>query len=158
MNKTLLKVFGIILGVATIALAIAVFSQGVGYYENNISYGGDAYTGIQNAAAQSANNVKYVGEMIRFALGSQMLVMGLAMLLGSLCIRTKVAEEDAEAICEAEPEEKEEKQPAPAPLPFGKPNLSSHLTDEAGEWKCTRCGTVNESVGIYCHVCGKAKD
>ena len=60
MNKKLLKIFGIALGVLTIILAIVVFTQNVGYYESSHSYGGDAYTGIQNASAQAANNVKYV--------------------------------------------------------------------------------------------------
>ena len=45
MNTKLLKIFGIILGVATIVLAIIVFSKSVGYSESNQSYGGDAYTG-----------------------------------------------------------------------------------------------------------------
>ena len=105
MNKKLLKIFGIILGALTIALAVSVFLDGVGYYEGNISYGGDVYDAIQNAAAQAANNVKYVGEMIRFALGSQLMVMGLAMLLGSLCIRV---EEPTEDKTEEKPDEEAE--------------------------------------------------
>ena len=152
MNKKLLKIFGIILGAVTILLAILVFTHDVGYYESNLSYGGDAYTGIQNAAAQTSNNVKYVGEMLRFALGSQMLVAGLAMVLGSLCIRVK--------------EKKEIPAPAPVqtaaePWPFAPAGTGSYkppVTAEAEEWRCTRCKTLNEGVGIYCHVCGKAKE
>lgn len=180
MNKKLLKIFGLILGVVTIVLSIVVFCRNVGYYESSVSYGGDAYTGIQNAAAQTANNVKYVGEMIRFALGAQMLVMGLAMVLGSLCIRTeeKVQISEPEQAPEQkpepeqvneseqkdepektdEPEEEEEPEQAPvAPLPFGQLGRKA-TAGEQEEWKCSRCGTVNESVGPFCHVCGKAKE
>ena len=35
-----------------------------GEYESNSSYGGDAYTGIQNAAATTANNVDDLGEYL----------------------------------------------------------------------------------------------
>ena len=159
-----------------------------GSWEASNSYGGDAYTGIQNAAAQTANNVKYVGEMIRFALGAQMLVLGLAMVLGSLCIRTeekvliaepeqkvepeqvnepeqKVEPEQAdepeqkdEPEKQDEPEEEEAPEQAPvAPLPFGQLGRKA-AEGEVEEWKCSRCGTVNESVGPFCHVCGKAKE
>ena len=194
MNKKLLKIFGIILGVVTIVLAVIVLCKGVGYYESNVSYGGDAYTGIQNAAAQAANNVMYVGEMIRFALGAQMLVMGLAMVLGSLCIRIEEAvqitepeqktepqqaeepeqevepeqvdegqeeaepEQENEPQQEAKPKQEEEPEQAPvAPLPFGQLGRKA-AAGELEEWKCSRCGTVNESVGPFCHVCGKARE
>ena len=158
MNKKLLKIFGIILGVATIVLAIIVFSKSVGYSESNQSYGGDAYTGIQNAAAQAANNVKYVGEMLRFALGSQMLVMGLGMLLGSLCIRTK------DAVKVEMPAPMPVQKPVSAPVqkpaaqqPFAYTGYKPPVTGAPAEWKCPRCGTVNEAEGRFCHVCGKAK-
>ena len=145
MHKTLLKVFGIILGVATIILAICVFDQTVGYYEGSNAYGGDAYTGIQNAAAQTANNVKYVGEMIRFALGSQMLVTGLAMLLGSLCIRTK------EKVTAPTPVKM-----ASAPQPYA-PAPSTPVPTAPRNWKCPRCGTVNEAESRFCYTCGLPK-
>lgn len=58
------KIFGI--GLLVIAVVCLVFSilcfnmefDSSGSYESYKSYGGDAYTGIQNAAAQTANNVK----------------------------------------------------------------------------------------------------
>ena len=86
MNKKLLKGFGIILGLVTIVLAISVFSQSVGYSEGSYSYGGDAYTGIQNAAAQTANNVQDVGEMIRTGLGCILILHGAILLSVAICI------------------------------------------------------------------------
>ena len=137
MNKKLLKIFGIALGVLTIILAIVVFTQNVGYYESSHSYGADAYTGIQNASAQAANNVKYVGEMIRFAMGSMMLVMGLAMVLGSLCIRT------------------EKKTIAVKTPVFAAPNgYQAPVTQPAGNWNCSKCGFPNEPDSRFCQNCG----
>ena len=137
MNKKLLKIFGIALGVLTIILAIVVFTQNVGYYESSHSYGGDAYTGIQNASAQAANNVKYVGEMIRFAMGSMMLVMGLAMVLGSLCIRT-------------------EKKTSAVQVPvFAAPNGNqAPVTQPDGNWNCSKCSFPNEPDSRFCQNCG----
>lgn len=140
MNKKLLKIFGIALGALTIILAIVIFTQNVGYYESSYSYGGDAYTGIQNAAAQTANNVKYVGEMIRFAMGSMMLVMGLAMLLGSLCIRV------------------EKKKPAPQVPSFIPSNgYPAPATQPAAKWNCSKCGFQNEPDSRFCQTCGAPK-
>ena len=137
MNKKLLKIFGIALGVLTIILAIVVFTQNVGYYESSHSYGGDAYTGIQNASAQAANNVKYVGEMIRFAMGSMMLVMGLAMVLGSLCIRT------------------EKKTTAVQTPVFAAPNgYQAPVTQPDGNWNCSKCSFPNEPDSRFCQNCG----
>ena len=137
MNKKLLKIFGIALGVLTIILAIVVFTQNVGYYESSHSYGGDAYTGIQNASAQAANNVKYVGEMIRFAMGSMMLVMGLAMVLGSLCIRT------------------EKKTIAVQTPVFAAPNgYQAPVTQPDGNWNCSKCSFPNEPDSRFCQNCG----
>lgn len=163
MHKKLLKIFGIILGVLTIVLAFVVFSKGVGYYESNMSYGGDAYTGIQNAAAQTANNVKYVGEMIRFALGSQMLVMGLAMLLGSLCIRTR-EQVQGDAPVRIPPVAPS----VPVPQGYGQPAPQSYappvvevrqqpVAAEPAQWRCSKCGTVHEGGGRFCHVCGNSR-
>ena len=49
-NWKLLKIFGIVLGILSLVLAFVLFDQSVGYTEGSYSYGGDAYTGIQNAA------------------------------------------------------------------------------------------------------------
>lgn len=59
----------LIAGVALIALGITSmlfinYTYYFGAYEDNNTYGGDAYTGIQNAAAQTANNVYNVGELL----------------------------------------------------------------------------------------------
>ena len=180
MNKKLLKIFGIILGVLAIVLAIVIFTQDVGYYESNHSYGGDAYTGIQNASAQAANNIMYVGELIRFSIGSLMLVMGLGMLLGSLCITTgkKAAAPMMQApiapiapMTPKAPAAPNAAQPAPAPkAPAAQPPVTAHtpvfgapdgyqasVVYPVSNWKCANCGSSNEPDSRFCQNCGTAK-
>ena len=80
-NKGLLKliacIIGIVSGLLSAVLGLITYGMSTGSYESSLSYGGDAYTGIQNAAAQSANNMLYASEIIRFGFGSLLLVLGL---------------------------------------------------------------------------------
>lgn len=79
------------IGVAAIVFAIICFCHGFyfsGSYVYHITYGGDAYTGIQNAAADTANNVKYLGSLLSNAAhfsgvctGFLLLVVGALLLL-----------------------------------------------------------------------------
>ena len=71
--------FMIVVGILAIILAIVCFSKDVGNTSLGYSYGGDAYTGIQNAAAQTANNVLYLTRIVRFGFSSVLLVLGLGM-------------------------------------------------------------------------------
>ena len=84
-------IFFIIIGILSVTLAIITFSQEIsdfsGGYENYLTYQGDAYTGIQNAAAQTANNVRTLSglvitlaQIVKFGLGSILLVAGLTLL------------------------------------------------------------------------------
>ena len=63
------------LAIALLALVFAIVSFATdvssysGSHESNETYGGDAYTGIQNAAAQTANNVYYMNDNL-VALGT----------------------------------------------------------------------------------------
>ena len=48
-----------------------------GTTESSKSYGGDAYTGIQNAAAQTATNTYYIGEAVVDGFQAVLTVAGL---------------------------------------------------------------------------------
>lgn len=85
MNKKILNYCKIAIGLIAIILSIVCFTMDVGYGESDKSYGGDAYTGIQNAAAQTARNVKAETEIVRFGFGSLLLVSGLYI----VCIGTE---------------------------------------------------------------------
>ena len=142
MNLKLLKIFGICLGVLAIIFAMVVFSGGVGYFESNETYGGDAYTGIQNAAAQAANNIMYVGETVQIALGCFMLLQGLILLLGSLCIKTKKAVAAPVA-------------PVYAPVQPQQPIYQQPVYQQPATWVCVHCGATNSSQFGFCQCCGK---
>ena len=60
---------GILSGILSFIFGIVMLSQGVGSYANNMQYGGDAYTGIQNAAAQTARNVKALATIAKDGFG-----------------------------------------------------------------------------------------
>ena len=74
--KNILNLAGVIIGVMMIIFSFVTLSfdyspsiyteslDSDAYSEHNSTYGGDAYTGIQNAAAQTANNVKALNENI----------------------------------------------------------------------------------------------
>lgn len=67
---------GIVFGIIAIILSFTVRDLDNGSYESNKSYGGDAYTGIQNAAAQAANNVQDGNDIIMAGFGNVLLIMG----------------------------------------------------------------------------------
>ena len=72
------SIAGIISGLLSIILGFVVMGYSDGYYEAATSYGGDAYTGIQNAAAQTANNVEDLAAIAKFGVSSVLIVLGLA--------------------------------------------------------------------------------
>lgn len=71
----------IVVGVISFTLSIVTFAKGQNLHvESKYEYGGDAYTGIQNAAAGAANNVAVAGRNIGFGIGSVLLVSGLLLI------------------------------------------------------------------------------
>ena len=53
------------------------FSKDAGNTAVGYSYGGDDYTGMQNAAVQTANTVLRITEVTRFSFSSVLLIWGL---------------------------------------------------------------------------------
>lgn len=74
----LFNVIGLLSGILSAILGFVVFGLDTGSWENPSSYGGDAYTGIQNAAAQTANNVQDLTEIIKFGVASLLIIVGIA--------------------------------------------------------------------------------
>ena len=84
------KIIFVIIGIISIILAIVCSGEGTGYSELAKTYGGDAYTGIQQAAAQTANNVKAVGYIIRFGFSAILAVMGLLSIAYGITAEKKI--------------------------------------------------------------------
>ncbi len=74
----------LVIGCISIVLCIMCFVADTGVFERESAYGGDAYTGIQNAAAITANNVKCVAEIVSTGFGSILLVFGLYLIAVSI--------------------------------------------------------------------------
>lgn len=72
------KILLILTGVISIGLSIGAFSKEDGDWVSHSYYGGDAYTGIQNAAADTGKNVHYLIESVNYGFGSILLIGGLS--------------------------------------------------------------------------------
>jgi hypothetical protein len=81
-KRTVGEVISCILGMLTGVLSI-IFAFGTDYYGRYTyqeTYGGDAYTGIQNAAADTANNINSLGWNISDNFRYLLIVIGLALI------------------------------------------------------------------------------
>lgn len=70
----------IVVGIIALGLSIKCFSIDDLHYATESIYGGDAFTGIQNAAAATSKNVKELAGIVQFGFGSILLVMGLGLI------------------------------------------------------------------------------
>lgn len=68
-------------GLISVILGIVCFSMENGAKELNSYYGGDAYTGIQQAAAQGARNGYYGNNILCLGFGSVLTVAGMVIML-----------------------------------------------------------------------------
>ena len=95
-------------GVISIILSIKCFSFDRLDSESRSMYGGDAYTGIQNAAATTSKNVSELASIVQFGFGSLLLINGLTLLAFGLTspIEKKVKENNGEdvTVIKSEPE------------------------------------------------------
>lgn len=76
-NKTR-SIFFTIVGALSIILSIVCFTKEISSGALHSYYGGDAYTGIQNAAADTSKNVVELSKIAKTGFGSILLIAGLA--------------------------------------------------------------------------------
>ncbi|MBQ6895542.1 MAG: hypothetical protein IJN40_08655 [Clostridia bacterium] len=177
MNKTICYI-GIDIGIICIIFSFAAFSGDAaissGTYTNHSVYGGDAYTGIQNAAADTANNVAKLGSGIE-ALHSKVSQIGgfLLLILGAL-ITLNYSKQLLE-INEAEEENSytPDNETSPKCCAVCGHTISEgadfcancgnkvssvplEKTPNDNEWKCSKCGLVNPGYTDTCS-CGNPK-
>ena len=65
-------------------------------YVSKNYYGGDAYTGIQHAAAETGQNVRDLARINRFGFGSILLIGGLALIAFGIPGNNKEIDEENE--------------------------------------------------------------
>lgn len=134
--RKVIAVLGILLGLASAILGISIYGMYDGSYEWSETYGGDAYTGIQNAAAQTANNVEALADIANTGFGSILLIGGLGIILISVEKFLK-KEESAQAPVVTELCEETEAPTADANTVIC-PNCGKEQFPESG--KCALCG------------------
>lgn len=66
-------------GILSIIFSIRCFNMEDGSYEPNATYGGDAYTGMQNASAQAANNIQDLTKNVNQGMGFMLMIAGLTL-------------------------------------------------------------------------------
>ncbi len=76
-NTTLGTAF-IFIALVSLVFAIVCFNMEIGYEPWRETYGGDAYTGIQNAAADTARNIADTNNIIKTIAGFAFVIVGLA--------------------------------------------------------------------------------
>ena len=80
-TKLITAILCIAVGIACIALGIVSYCYGWGKIIFYSYYGGDAYTGIQQAAADTGNNVSRLCKICSFSFGSILVIAGLVITL-----------------------------------------------------------------------------
>lgn len=80
MAKNIRTIVLIFIGVISIWLSMKCFSYKEMNYEVKSMYGGDAFTGIQNAGAQTSENISDLAKIVQFGFGSVLLIAGLGFL------------------------------------------------------------------------------
>lgn len=100
--KKVSSIIGIISGALSIVFSFIMLGKEDGSWENYNSYGGDAYTGIQNAAAQTANNVYYLNDILRFGFFAVLFIAGIVLLCVFIPMYFKEKEREEAAAAELE--------------------------------------------------------
>ena len=104
-------------GLISVILGIVCFSMENGAKELNSYYGGDAYTGIQQAAAQGARNGYYGNNILCLGFGSVLTVAGMViMLLAINCIHKNEFGGGSEGFAAPVTGSSASVKPAPAPV------------------------------------------
>ena len=142
MSKKFFIVVLMIIGVVSVILSMHVFNLSTGSYVLQEAYGGDAYTGIQNAAAQTANNVQWLTEAVSKGVGSILLVGGLT-LISLSCIMLCGSSETRSLITGT----------AYSKISVETPKVNAEIK----EFRCPKCGK-KVLQGDLCCSCGQAFD
>ena len=77
MKKSYASIAGMIAGAISVLCSLVVFTADKGSTVSYQSYGGDAYTGIQQAGAHAANNICDLANICSMGLGLILLALGL---------------------------------------------------------------------------------
>lgn len=74
----LCNIIGAISGAISFLCGLIISGSNTGSWISFESYGGDAYTGIQHAAARTGNNVQAVAEILKAGFACLLIILGIA--------------------------------------------------------------------------------
>ena len=77
-RRILRSIIFIVIGISAIVFANEIDDKGSPWPAECQSYGGDAYTGIQNAAAITSENVAYMNRTLKLGFQYTLLIAGVA--------------------------------------------------------------------------------
>lgn len=98
MANKMRSILFIVIGIIAIVLAVYFYQMGSLEYCSDTSYGGDAYTGIQNAAAATARNVRRIAEIVKEGFAATFFLSGLGFIGVGLTIPVKTKKKETESV------------------------------------------------------------
>lgn len=167
------KVFCFIgLGIGTLCLILSIValcgsaSVSTGNYISHESYGGDAYTGIQNAAADTGNNIRFLGMGIELLYDKVCQIGAFILFIAGLLISLKYAKELI-AILKEEKQDSgittmldraERIEPPVFNSVMSEPVVAAPVQEDvpenAGPKVCSACGQTVSDDAVFCANCG----
>jgi len=92
--KILRSILLVLVGFGCLITGIQVYNSHVGEMASYKEYGGEAYTGIQNAEVQTGGLVRLQSDIIAKGLGSIMIFGGITMIVCAIPVNIQKKKED----------------------------------------------------------------
>lgn len=157
--KKPIAVLLILVGLLSVILGFSCRSQSKGNHTSYSWYGGDAYTGIQQAGADTANNVRYMNENLITGFFYVLLIGGLVIILVGVngllqatekrSVTSSVPEDHVAACVGARtPKPAAPAAPAVSAVPSGRSPAGSDTVT------CPKCGGKQKAGKNFCVKCG----
>lgn len=162
--KWVVSAVSIFAAVIMFIFAFVLFDSSIGETPINREYGGDAYTGIQNATAATARNVVYTNKLMRRGFGAISLIAGFAFLIVSICFFDKAKKDTASAVPKTVnptyPPAASQSMAPPKPIvpQASIPRKDPRAFSTEDYWVCKACSTKNQKDRTVCWCCDSVKD
>lgn len=142
-------------GLVSAILGIVAYCLDSGSYESSVTYGGDAYTGIQNAAAQTANNLTDLADICKFGFGSILLITGIILIVSAVLNFIPDEKTKGSVMPSYVPQVNYSAQPAPTAAAPATAESSSFSSEAAQTVSAESPAAENPGPGRYCTNCNK---
>ena len=156
--------FGVCIGIICIIFSFVTFSGSAdippSFYTDHDTYGGDAYTGIQNAAADAANNITKLSSGIESLYDKISLIGGFILMISGALIILHYFEQ----LVQINEYTGTDSSQTPENVKYENGGYSLSKLDEEHEsaennnsWECSKCGSINKYGSSFCKDCGAYK-